>query len=56
MEVPLAEADPHPGLSWNTWKIAVLPANDTAGIGLLNVREWRFGRPRLPRVGSEVDR
>ena len=42
LEAPSPEADPHPGLRWNTWEIASIHAVDTARSGLLNVRTWRF--------------
>ena len=42
MEGPLPEAGPPPGPRWNTWDIAFLPVVDTARIGLVNVRVWRF--------------
>ena len=52
MEAPWAEADPAPGRRWNTWEIAPIHGVDTAGIGLLRVRVWRFRRPRIPGAGS----
>ena len=42
MGAPLPEADPPLELRWNTWDNPVLPVVDTARIGLLNVRAWRF--------------
>ena len=47
MEAPLAEADPTPGRRWNAWEIAPIHGVDTAGIGLLRIRVWRFRRPRI---------
>ena len=54
MEAPSAEVDPLPGLRWSTWDIAFLPVVDTARIGLLNVRVWRFLTARVPSGGGRV--
>ena len=48
MEARLAKADPTPGRCWNPWETARIHGVDTAGIGLLRVRVWRFRRPRIP--------
>ena len=50
--MPSPEADPTPGQRWNPWEIAPIQGVDTAGIGLLRVRVWRFRRPRIPGAGS----
>ena len=52
MEAPWAEADPAPGRRWNPWEIAPIHGVDTAGIGLLRVRVWRFRQPRIPGAGG----
>ena len=41
-----------PGRRWNPWEIAPIHGVDTAGIGLLRVRVWRFRRPRIPGAGN----
>ncbi len=52
MEVPLAEVDSTPGRRWNSWKNAPIHGVDTARIGLLRVRVWRFRRTRIPGAGG----
>ena len=45
--MPSPEAEPTPGRRWNPWEIAPIHGVDTAGIGLLRVRVWRFRRPEI---------
>ena len=46
------EAATPPGRRWNPWEIGPIHGVDTAGIGLLRVRVWRFRRPRIPGAGN----
>ena len=50
--MPSPEAEPTPGRRWNPWEVAPIHGVDTAGIGLLRVRVWRFRQPRIPGARS----
>ena len=54
--MPSPEAEPTPGRRWNPWEIAPIHGVDTAGIGLLRVRVWRFRRPEIPASGARQAR